>query len=525
MRGARFFGLVLFFVITYISLPSTLQAASEWNDTVINRQIDFPSNPDTREMGTCAYFDTNKVLLKEIETQNSPLISYKYTNTTEEILQPLGDYCLTRSNAGYHWPGFWAPDLDTPEKMYELRNTQGDLWFAPNSDSYLYLQPYPRITYARYLSFNSGFKAGTNGKFTTRTIGSGVSALEQKGFTVDPASFTDAYRYSDNQYVVLSFQGIWFSANGRYAAVMVYGQGFAMIDLQTRSYTPFAISKSTTMPFLDINVDSYGRYVVVDSGLPVVYDLTLCTSYSDGNWPSNGFANLPATCVPSYNSAADLVPYTSNYTKSLGSWITPDGLRFIHDRTNPATGQNIRLEFYPASRANSLGEPNGAEGYLAMGDSYSSGEGAYDYEPGTDEKGDISTYAERNMCHISRKSYSYLLAMELGYLLDNSSQPPADGLFHSVACSGAKTHNIIGSPLGEKQSDGTQEEFTSTNNQYRFSASSLMEEWQSGISTQESFLHPGLLPDNLNRKGYSNPEQITLGIGGNDAFFSDFIQA
>ncbi|MGB1036804.1 MAG: hypothetical protein ACPGYQ_06240, partial [Candidatus Puniceispirillales bacterium] len=60
----------------------------------------------------------------------------------------------------------------------------------------------------------------------------------------------------------------------------------------------------------------------------------------------------------------------------------------------------------------------------------------------------------RNLCHLSRRSYPYLMAVELGYLANTTQSPPADGLFHSVACSGAKIHNIIGG-TEEKQSDGS----------------------------------------------------------------------
>jgi hypothetical protein len=65
--------------------------------------------------------------------------------------------------------------------------------------------------------------------------------------------------------------------------------------------------------------------------------------------------------------------------------------------------------------------------YLAMGDSFASGEGDLDdswYEEGTDEKG-------LNLCHLSKRSYPYLLADDLGI-------PD----FYSVACSGARQEHV-----------------------------------------------------------------------------------
>lgn len=162
-----------------------------------------------------------------------------------------------------------------------------------------------------------------------------------------------------------------------------------------------------------------------------------------------------------------------------------------------------------------------------MGDSYSSGEGDTEggswYEPGTDEQGDRDTFAGRNLCHLSRRSYPYLMAVELGYVSNNVTTPPADGLFHSVACSGAKIHNIIGS-VGEKQDDGNASDFAVTDNQFRYDKDFEIGGWQPGASKQVNSLGDYKLPDTQLRNGIS-PEAITIGIGGNDAGFGDFLMS
>ena len=67
--------------------------------------------------------------------------------------------------------------------------------------------------------------------------------------------------------------------------------------------------------------------------------------------------------------------------------------------------------------------------YIALGDSYQSGEGAYSYQPGTDTAGD--------QCHRSTKSYPYLVGSAL--TIDTTS----------VACSGAVLANLTNGQDGE----------------------------------------------------------------------------
>jgi hypothetical protein len=65
-----------------------------------------------------------------------------------------------------------------------------------------------------------------------------------------------------------------------------------------------------------------------------------------------------------------------------------------------------------ATAAPSLADPTPT--LVVLGDSYSSGEGLYPYDVGTDVPG-------RNLCHRSAKSYGHVAAAELGYrLVDHS---------------------------------------------------------------------------------------------------------
>ncbi|MES9523050.1 SGNH/GDSL hydrolase family protein [Streptomyces capoamus] len=128
---------------------------------------------------------------------------------------------------------------------------------------------------------------------------------------------------------------------------------------------------------------------------------------------------------------------------------------------------------------------------VAMGDSYSSGEGASegdrDYYPETNYRTKLDENA-RNACHRSTQAWSRQAALpgaskSIGQL-DDSLDPSMD--YHLIACSGARTYNV---------------------------------------------LHKGVIQDNSREmpqidKGYldQNTTLVTISIGGNDSRFSDIFQ-
>jgi len=135
--------------------------------------------------------------------------------------------------------------------------------------------------------------------------------------------------------------------------------------------------------------------------------------------------------------------YHSNYFASGWTVTYPTGYE----------GELIREEGPPAK-------------YVAMGDSFSSGEGVESFEPGTDVGG-----SSENRCHRSFKAYSHLLKDELEL-----------GSMDFVACSGATTSDLIfGSSADGSWGEGSQ----------------------------------------LNALS-DDTEVVTLTIGGNDVGFSEF---
>lgn len=76
-------------------------------------------------------------------------------------------------------------------------------------------------------------------------------------------------------------------------------------------------------------------------------------------------------------------------------------------------------------------EAAGAQ-YVALGDSYSSGDGVLPYLPGTN--------TPSNLCHRSEKAYGALIGIAKGYTPDGK---PKAGTFDFAACSGGTTHDLF----------------------------------------------------------------------------------
>ncbi len=127
--------------------------------------------------------------------------------------------------------------------------------------------------------------------------------------------------------------------------------------------------------------------------------------------------------------------------------------------------------------------------YLAMGDSFASGEGAYNYRDGTD--------MPDNRCHQSLLAYSRLSASEVG--ISNSQ---------SIACSGAKMEDVLyNGPKNynekKRQSKGLEDDsFTPY----------ILRNFLPGYRQQ------------IKQVSNYKPNTVTISISGNDIGFSDKIQ-
>lgn len=136
--------------------------------------------------------------------------------------------------------------------------------------------------------------------------------------------------------------------------------------------------------------------------------------------------------------------------------------------------------------------------YVALGDSFSSGEGAYSYLPNTDIR-------NVNHCHRSVESYPFVA----NTLLDRTNQ--SYGSMRSVACSGAQTQNVL-------DLDGADEAGVTWEN---FFCGSGCDSDRSGSAEYAQIDQLKLLPGQL---GVDHVDLVTIGIGGNDGGFSSILQ-
>lgn len=267
--------------------------------------------------------------------------------------------------------------------------------------------------------------------------------------------------------LAISDGGSWLVAETRYGS-------FVRINLTTLDVKPFAPAYATGGLSSRVAVSDDGRYVAIQNKNASefkTYDLSNCT------------AN---TCV-SYN-------YQPFITTKVGGTKSINHLRFVNrdllsfEVTTTNGEQSGVYQLAPRATITSMTD------YIGLGDSYTSGEGAFDYRDGTD--------TELNSCHTSVHSYPMLLTKDLFTSLGG----------HSVACSGARINDI-----------------TSNSNGYRgqirngFSLSELQKDRPEFLESIENNYLPGYVTQHRFVKRWQ-PKAVTVSIGGNDIGFGDLLE-
>ncbi len=173
-------------------------------------------------------------------------------------------------------------------------------------------------------------------------------------------------------------------------------------------------------------------------------------------------------------------------------WITtiPSMRRAATAAVAALAAMTLSAATAPAVRAQPVLESDGAVGqpYAAFGDSYSAGEGTYDYLPGTAIPG-------TNVCHRSPEAYSGVLDAERNL-----------GSLGFVACSGAVTADLFApNANGNKAPDGEPEP-----------AQLCSTATTDGVEACGAARAPVLGPQT---------QTVTLTIGGNDLGFAKIVAA
>ena len=318
-----------------------------------------------------------------------------------------------------------------------------------------------------------------------------------KYYTQDPISSQLLTKDEDgSNYFTLEASAV--SRNGQWMIVSFKNVGLVRINLADMSATRIAEYVSTTR-FLAISNDgkSVAESSVLNQWQPVVYSVENCgqtASVSERAWYD---ASLPTPCrnknlygivntlLGTTASSLDGKPEFDDAGQLL-LYVYPDGASKTTKVTLHVVGRetDFRLD------------------YLALGDSYSSGEGDNGnpggkkyYREGTDTEG-----PPKEKCHVSTRSYPYLLSQYADLKSDQ---------WNSIACSGA----LVG------------KDYTGTSQGYYGQGDRLlgMDIDSYGVAAVRDFI-PGRVKQVEFIKKYK-PRTITITGTGNDADFGPILKA
>ena len=281
---------------------------------------------------------------------------------------------------------------------------------------------------------------------------------------------------SAGQAIIINAQSIAFSSNSSWMVVESPWHSFLRINTATLDITPFAPSLSPVLDYSQhdshVTITDDGRYAVVQSNefkIFKVYDLSTCTGSATTDLK-------PLDC-----QSHDYQTFAASKIEGLGNIqhvrFVKDDLLSLHAAHGSVT------ETYLLAPTDSI---KNFTDYLAFGDSYTSGEGAFNYLDGTD--------TANNMCHQSVHSYPYLLKQDVFN----------DG--HTVACSGATINDISDKTKnypGQVQ-DGIFRE-------KRTNVDQILADFMPGYLAQWEFAQK------------YQPRILTVGIGGNDIGFGNIL--
>lgn len=288
---------------------------------------------------------------------------------------------------------------------------------------------------------------------------------------------TDIWPLNDSggNRLAVRIDSISFSSNGAWMVADIFNVGLTRL-----STSDFAARQVFDVPFnynagVDPGVQSavtgLGRYVVVGSrsftrfGL---YDLESCPTAT--TCQRLDLWKYFKDTVPGFDGAVRL-RFGSDYVLRMYMITKPGGVLRV-ERTALVAGGHAPIGFE----------------YMALGDSFASGEGAYQYKALTD--------SGENKCHLSLRSYPYLIASELGM-----------NEMESVACSGAVINDIHTEDPGYEGQvkDGTP-----------------LEKRTNIKNILESF-NPGFIPQIRFPREFA-PEILTISTFGNDIGFGNKIK-
>lgn len=420
--------------------------------------------PHTSAADTLNWINSNLIAQKQADTTSLPVTLGGYGNidcAQEDIVN-----CSVPTNYGAATSNSTVRITSSGKFSPVITYMDGRQHFFPAPNSDIAISYYSGPVYGLYLAFNYSFMSvitRTGGSYTINRLPDG--RLADKTNHLLPADITS----------------MSFSENGRWMIVSSPNLAILRVDLQTFEVVPFATGFNYTIgldPSAKTAISNDGRYAVVSSNnfsTFKVYDITSCSTVPNTitgpvSCQSRDLRNFMQGSVSGFNFMyharfmnSDILAAYASYKSGLVSKTA----RFIISTKSLMHQHDL----------------------LALGDSYISGEGAFDYIGGTD--------TDINKCHVSFMAYPHLIGKDLNY-----------ESYHSVACSGAMTRDIADSSSGYagqadhiKRADRTAAEIDS-----------IISSFLPGYINQLEFV-----------KNYQ-PQVVTISIGGNDMGFAQVLK-
>lgn len=287
--------------------------------------------------------------------------------------------------------------------------------------------------------------------------------------------------------------GISYSANGKWMYLNVNGVG--QLRIATEDFSVFSFSSGFTPQYaMHTAISNSGNTVVTHqyNGQLKLFDLTRC----DAEKPDYA----PRQCVfrDLMQDLRDAVTATLADASKL-RWIDVSDVEFLNESELRLlvhyVYDNQEKYMFVSMKTAAAEQP---VRYLALGDSFSSGEGAGNYYEATNFYANANNY---NFCHQSRVAYSELL---------NSWLRPE--FYDSIACSGAQMKDVV--YMG---SDDDYIKYGPPQSR-RSSSNELTIQYARQLNLPGYTSQLSLLTENT-------PTIATLSIGGNDIGFKDIIMS
>lgn len=415
--------------------------------------------------------DCNRIEIKTFEPKD-----YKYfkfgTSDTKQI-------CANFTSIGFMGDGYLARGSDLAGKYDKGVFSGGANYGYISLDSREFYAPGAGVLY-----FSNSLSIASQRDYDGYEYGTLVNKRDYSINVENPQKIIG----TNGQPILLEISTLAFSGNGRWAVFDASDYGHVRMDLKTGEILSFGnpiTYRNGWNPGYGTAISSDGRFVIfTNRDSTKLYDLDKCVQN-----PSTADYKKRHLMDCQYKELKSMLP------------VSPGGQlmgypRFIDDGM---------VAFYASDRVNNQivyskylllagDEPTQDRkiSYLGLGDSFSSGEGAYNYKPETDS-------GVSHDCHTSMISYPFLAGAGTSF-----------ESFNSVACSGAVIEDMY--LLNWREYEGQNKDGIRQEQRFESGeALTILNDYLPGKLTQTTFVDD------------KNPEVVTLSAGGNDIGFADKI--